>query len=259
MAIAEKLSSSNDTNLLFDLPEGEIAELTEQARDVSVETLLDYFDFMAAGDEGVARSATPRFALESVLVRLATLPQTLPVADLIERLERLEAKVPLGATQQLETARVGTSAAPSALSSEPPPALVGPRAVGAPSAARPNDAWREFVSFVRKEQKFLASHLEFGTALRLPPGALKIAVAERPHLAFLQDGDNLATLKDLAKRFFAQDVTVEIDNALTGPVENSTEDAPGESVKAGEARSDMVKEALRIFGGSIRNLRRDNG
>jgi hypothetical protein len=26
-----------------------------------------------------------------------------------------------------------------------------------------------------------------------------------------------------------------------------------------EERTDMVKEALRIFGGSIRNVRRDNG
>jgi hypothetical protein len=30
-------------------------------------------------------------------------------------------------------------------------------------------------------------------------------------------------------------------------------------MNAAEERSPMVKEALRIFGGSIRNMRRDNG
>ena len=69
-----------------------LAELGDRSRDVTVEMLLDYFDFMAAGDEEIARSANPRFALESVLIRLATLPKTLPVGELIDRLERLEGK-----------------------------------------------------------------------------------------------------------------------------------------------------------------------
>src|SRR5688500_14411676 len=72
---------------LLDLPEQEIADLRTQAKDVTVETLLDYFDFMSAGDEEIARSSNPRFALETVLVRLATLPKTLPVGQLLERLE----------------------------------------------------------------------------------------------------------------------------------------------------------------------------
>ena len=73
----------------LDLPDQEIAALAAQVKGLSVETLLDYFDFMVAGDEGVGRSAQPRFALEATLIRLATLPKSLPVAQLIERLEKL--------------------------------------------------------------------------------------------------------------------------------------------------------------------------
>jgi len=120
------------------------------------------------------------------------------------------------------------------------------------------DVWRDFVAFVGKEKKFLASHLDAATAQSLPPGQLKIAVSERHHLVFLQDSDNLATLKDLAKRFFAADVAVQISAMLSDRVDASADrGASGSASPAGE-RSEMVKEALRIFGGSVRTVRREN-
>ncbi len=96
--LAAEKTASNDANdlpgtfggQLLDLPDQEIADLRAQVEDLSVETLLDYFDFMAAGDEDVARSANPRFALESALIGLATLPKTLPISELLERLEEID-------------------------------------------------------------------------------------------------------------------------------------------------------------------------
>ena len=82
-----------DMAQLLDLPDQEIADLVRQSSHVSVESLLDYLEFIAAGDEDVARSATPRFALEAVLIRLANLPQALPVTEILSRLERLEGRI----------------------------------------------------------------------------------------------------------------------------------------------------------------------
>src|ERR1043166_6102966 len=82
---------------LLEVPEQEVADLTGQVQALSVETLVDYFDCMEAADEDLARAGNPRFTLETVLVRLATLPKTLPVVDLIDRLEKLEQKLPAGA------------------------------------------------------------------------------------------------------------------------------------------------------------------
>jgi hypothetical protein len=113
------------------------------------------------------------------------------------------------------------------------------------------------VAFVGKEQKFLASHLASGSALTLPPGQLNIGVSERHHLAFLQDNDNLATLKELARRFFAQDVAVQIAGVVSDNASKSPEMTSAGPLAPTEERSPMVKEALRIFGGSIRNVRRD--
>jgi DNA polymerase-3 subunit gamma/tau len=246
---------------LLDLPDQEIADLAAQTQSASVETLLDYFEFMAAGDEEVNRATTPRFALETLLIRLATLPQSLPVAQLIERLERLEGKAPLAAKPQTSAPRPSSiSAAPrpqSAPANETSGAKL-PLPNAAPRRAESATAWGDFVAFVGKEQKFLASHLDAATVLSMPPGQLKIGVSERHHLAFLQDVDNLATLKDLARRFFAQDVALQISSEASSAAPPAGE--PGFAVPAGpaEERSEMVKEALRIFGGSIRNVRRDN-
>jgi hypothetical protein len=116
--------------------------------------------------------------------------------------------------------------------------------------------WNGFVAFVGKEKKFLASHLETGTALELSAGRMKIGVSERHHLAFLQDSDNLATLRDLAKRFFAQETAVQVVQLAATESGRAPMGAP--SASAGDERSPMVKEALRIFGGSVRNARREN-
>jgi DNA polymerase-3 subunit gamma/tau len=241
---------------LLDLPDQEIADLGNQVRDVTVELLLDYFDFMAAGDEEITRSATPRFALESALIRLATLPKTLPVAELIERLERLEGKF-LG-TVKPATPLVQIPQVPPLVSSSAAPPPQPPKS-GMVNEGDSASVWQAFVAFVGKEKKFLASHLESAVALELPPGPLKIGVGERHNMSFLQDSDNSATLKQLAKRFFTDDVGVQITSMATdGASKLADQNGPG-AARVGDERSEMVKEALRIFGGSIRNVRKENG
>jgi DNA polymerase III subunit gamma/tau len=247
---ADRSLQSSVSERLLDLPDQEIEELRTQVADLSIETLLDYFDFMAAGDEDVTRSENPRFALETVLVRLATLPKTLPIAQLLERLEKLEKKLPA----------VGSALSAKAPEQSTQPPQTGARATPATGsfAGDPAGLWQNFVSFVGKEKKFLASHLEASAAFELPPGALKIGVAERHHLNYLQDPDNLAALKNLAKRFFGDDVPVLITAAEAEcPVRQSGSTVAG-AMNSGDEGSPMVKEALRIFGGSIKTVRREN-
>ena len=243
-------NGAQQTISLLDLPDQEIVDLAAQSRTLSIETLLDYFDFMAAGDEEITRSATPRFALESLLIRLAGLPQTLPVTELIERLERLEGKPSAAGS-------VKERVAPPVLERATPPirptATVAAAATSAPVPA--TDAWRDFIAAIGKEKKFLASNLDNAKPLELPPGRLKIGVSERQHLAFLLDGDNLATLKEQAAKFFGQDVNVQIVSLISDSVAEPRDS--GFSVNPADDRSPMVNEALRIFGGSVRTVRRD--
>ena len=255
----EKITPSSR---LLDIPDQEIADLSAQVQTLSVETLLDYFDFMAAGDEEVARSANPRFALEALLVRLASLPKTLPIAQLLERLEKLEEKFK-GETKPYAPAAKEPSAPGDIPQAGARPLSPAPQVrpstiqVEADPSADRGKVWQNFISFVGKEKKFLASHLESCLALELPPGQLKIAVAERHHLNYLQDADNLSALRSLAKGFFSDDVSISITAAAAGAAKQAGAEEQSEIVPAEES-SETVKEALRIFGGSIRSGRRED-
>ena len=235
---------------LLDLPDQEIEGLRTQVAELSIETLLDYFDFMAAGDEEVNRSAIPRFALETVLIRLATLPKTLPISLVLERLEKLEKRLPTGRSVSTSTPD-GATQTPQAVASTPSAAV--------PLAGDKGNSWQGFISFVGREKKFLASHLEAGAALELPPGQLKIGVAERHHLGYLQDPDNLSLLQSLAKRFFGDDVAVQITAADPESLGRKNEPVGTTAMDLKQDDSPMVKEALRIFGGSIKAVRREEG
>jgi DNA polymerase III subunit gamma/tau len=235
---------------LLDLPDQELEDLRAQVADISIETLLDYFDFMAAGDEDVNRASNPRFALETVLVRLATLPKALPIAQLLERLESLEKKLP-GAGQ-------APSAPAQAERTEKPQIGASVPAAAGSFAGDKAEVWRRFVSFVGREKKFLASHLEGGRALELPPGQLRIGVTERHHLNYLQDPDHLSLLKNLAQRFFGDDVPVAITHADPESLDRKGE-SPGNRTASPEGEDNtMVREALRIFGGSIKTVRSED-
>lgn len=256
---------------LLDLPDQEIAELTIQAKNLSVEMLLDYFDFMSAGDDEVARSANPRFALEAVMVKLATLPKMLPVNELVERLERLEKKLagrPLGltTTQDLPAA-VGTAEQRTKLTPAVAPGGASPQSTNRQPAPAQSMAWgdkeavwRQFVATVRREKKFLASHLDGAKVLDLAPGRLAIGVGERLELSSLQDTENFASLKNLAKRFFAEEVAIEVKLMAESPgeKEQAADSALGSS--AAVKLSDMANETLRVFpGSSVRSVRREGG
>ena len=249
LAKADTKEAETVEDQLLDLPDQEVEDLRAQVADLSTETLLDYFDFMTVGDEEVNRSANPRFPLETVLVRLATLPKTLPVSQLLERLEKLEKRLPR-AERPVTSVQAEVTPTPQSVAS-------GPVAVSL--AGDKDNLWQSFVSFVGREKKFLASHLAAGSALELPPGQLKIAVAERHHLNYLQDPDNLSVLKNLANRFFGADVAVHITAADSETLVRKDETTRSETTSQGDEGSAMVKEALRIFGGSIKTVRRENG
>jgi DNA polymerase-3 subunit gamma/tau len=247
----KKLTEEQRAELL-DLPDQEVIALGSQAADVSIDTLLDYFDLMAAGEEEVAHAANPRFTLETLLVRLAMLPKTLPVTQLIDRLTQLENRLvsegkasPVG--MKTLAPRISTTVGSKSIEATAVP-------VSAPAISQDNEqVWRTFVSFVGKEKKLLASHLESGSAIAIAPESLTIGIAEKHHLSYLQDLENMTLLRNFAKRFFSREMTVQLTQ-----LDASNAKSQQEALASGETGSEMVKEALRIFGGSIKGVRTDN-
>jgi hypothetical protein len=118
--------------------------------------------------------------------------------------------------------------------------------------------WREFVAEVRKEKKFLASHLDAAQVLDLAPGRLSVGVVERLELSFLQDAENFALLKTIAKRFFSEDVSIEVKLITDGSAAREGTVTPPTALAGAAKLSDMANETLRIFpGSSVRSVRRE--
>lgn len=241
-----------DSSRLLDLPDREIEDLTQQVAEISVETLMDYFKFISDADEEIARSAYPRFALEAAVVRLATLPKTIPITEVLDRLAELEGKLKReGSRNSLPQPR------------EPiPVAGKDPEKLAADSRTEPDQAgaWKEFVSFVRREKKFLGSHLEYVSPLELSSVQLRIGVEDRHHFNYLQDAENLSMLKDFARRFFTSEITVSVI-PLAAKKQEEKEELTRVGAASGSQRGeadDVVQEALRIFGGSVKGTKREN-
>ena len=210
---------------------------------------MEFFRFIAEGDEEVARSPYPRFALETTIVRLATLPKAMSVGEVLGRLEALERRLSDGRDEEaLPNPRAGAE-----VESRPEEN----RSLVSVSDETKDDVWRKFVAFVMKEKKFLGSHLEQARPLELPPGRLMLGVGERHHLHYLQDPENLSSLKEFAGRFFSGEVAVMVSPMAATPP--SRREEPRNSSESVEEPGDMVKEALRIFGGAVKGIKRENG
>jgi hypothetical protein len=176
----------------------------------------------------------------------------LPVDQLMTRLARLEEKL---AAQETSESRPqpptpDTLRAPR-LHSDP---VATPKGVFSGSTEQ---AWRDFVAAVRREKKFLASHLDQAQVLELRPGRLAIGVKERHELSFLQDSENAAALKNLARSFFDTDTVVELK--LTAEAAAGEQRGTGGVAPAPVERSPIVTEAVRILGGTVRSVRREGG
>ena len=231
---------------LFELPDQEIEELKLQVSNLPVERWMDYFRLMVDGDEDVARSAYPRFALEATLVRLATVPKAMPVAEALERLEKLEQKL-------------GERGNETPLSQEEPAALVEPGDVetGDSESSSDDGVWQRFITFVMQEKKFLASHLQAAQPLELPPERLKIGVEERHHLSYLQDPGKPDDAQGAGVSFF-QPRSVRGDFSFTCGIRwRATAVSPSEPgpVNSGQRyrRGDFA-----YFGGSVKQVKGDS-
>ena len=75
---------------LMDESEQEMTELKDIAAKHSLETLERQFDYIAKLDEDMSKTGQPRMVLELTLIKMATLPPLIPIADLMARLSELE-------------------------------------------------------------------------------------------------------------------------------------------------------------------------
>lgn len=232
---------------LMDLTDEEMARLREQVASVDPETLMGYYRFIVQGDEAVSRSPYPRFDMEASLVRAATLPRTVNVVDAIEQLRRLERKLEEAGPLHGEGTDPGhAKLAPAAHEAEERPVRPEPGA----------DDWDRFVDAVSGEKPTLAAILKQGRVLELSAAGLKLGMEDRMHLDYLRGNGNTEVLKGLLDDFFEREMAVTVvpaagqERGAEAPPNPDGTEAPPTPDREGP--EDIVDEALRIFGGTVK-------
>ncbi len=246
---------------LMDLTGEEVSLLRDQAAPVDPETFIGYYRFIVQGDEIVARSPYPRFDLEASLVRVATLPRTVNIAEAIEELRRLEGRLegaaPVRESRAVQEAEPVREAEPATQATPEPQEESEPAAAELPTPApkaqeeaeapEPSSAeWGRFLGFVEGEQRVLASYLRQGRLLEISESGLKLQLAGL-YRSHVRERENMALLEGFLERFFRRSMAVEVVAAADG------EGGSGEPQGAAEDEAgDMVDEALKLFGGTVK-------
>lgn len=232
---------------LMDLTDEEVSRLREQVASVDPETLMGYYRFVVQGDEAVSRSPYPRFDMEASLVRVATLPRTVNVVDAIEQLHRLERKLEEAGPVRGEGADPGRAK----------PAQAGQEGQWRPAPPEPRaDHWSGFMDVVSREQPGLAALLKQGRVLELSAAGLKLGMEDPTHLDYFRESGNAGLLEGFLEDFFEREMAVTVVPAAG---EESESEAPrnpdgpeAPPTPDRESPEDIVDEALRIFGGTLK-------
>ncbi len=251
--------------LLPDVADDEAAALRAQAERIGAADCDRAFRILLAADDEVARAPYPKLVLEMALLRLTALPPLVPVDELLQRVGELEARL-----RGAPAARSGGAAAraPLATRSEPvaatPPrretSSTPPRAAAQPAPPADGGSWEAFVAFVAGERPTLADHLGTCTVRELEGATLALAAPRGFRFDYLSRRDHVAELEEIAARFFARPMRLQLDvadgsSAADAPAAAAPPKRTPAELASAALQNPAVKAAVEILGGEVAEVR----
>jgi len=261
----------SDGKLLPDVTDEEAVALRQQAERVSAEDCDRAFHVLQETDDEVGRSPYPKLVLEMALIKIASMAPLVPIADVLDRIEELDARLRRSGPaagggsgapprprrpapdERPATPRPSGGARSAAEVAQPPPATSAPSASGEAPVA-----WEEFVSFVGQERPALATHLATCRLAGADGVALRIEAPAGFRYNYLARREHLAEIEDLAQRFFRRDVRAELTahSPSNGTAEEASEARPSSAdLTAAALGNPAVRAAMDILGGELAEVR----
>jgi DNA polymerase III subunit gamma/tau len=238
------LAATGDRSLVAELPEAEVATLVAQAQQRSADDIQRFFGLLLETDEVLAqpaRTVDPQLVLEMRVLRLATLPPLLPVADILARLDALATGQPPPATRAPSSPPRAPSGAPST------PRTSAPGDVG--------DLWERLRARVGQERSsFLMAVVTTGRPLGLQGDVLRIGIESDAMRRDFGARENLERIQSLAGEVAGRPLRIEVGPM---PAEHAA-DTPLAKARRREEETlsdPLVQAAVEIFGGEVRGVR----
>lgn len=192
----------------IDRPDSDIRLFQDLASQVDEGDLQILFDMALKGASDVQRASEPRWALEMVLLRMASAPRWIDFQNLHQILRG--GALPEGMTSAPMGAPASAPVGHGPSVSARPAARPAPAASTKPQKLRadlpPPEKWFEFVQKVKKTDSLLAAKLEPLHFVRIDEGSIELAVPGK--MSFLRDQltekNTQAKLEGLIEQWWGQ-------------------------------------------------------
>ncbi|MEQ9618530.1 MAG: DNA polymerase III subunit gamma/tau [Deltaproteobacteria bacterium] len=239
-----------------------VADLSDEDKDVihnliageSVETLESLFNMMLEGAESVQRSFYPLPALELTLIKLATLVKTVPIENIINRIESLSGKI--GSVPQqaprFEEPRTDYKKTPESGASSKTNGTENKTEAVQKKPGSSEKSQSELIKFIKSKNAVMGTRLEQAKEIVLEESIFKIVFNRSLHPEYFRKKETLNALKNYLSEFYSGDTEVEIAESESSPG-NDTEKG-NEKTKENKNRihdDPAIKDAIEIFGGRV--------
>ncbi|MBI2486729.1 MAG: DNA polymerase III subunit gamma/tau [Deltaproteobacteria bacterium] len=243
--------------VISDLSDDEKEELKRISANQSLEGLELLFSLMLEGAEDVQKSFYPRMALEVTLVKLALLNTTVPLDDILNKIETLYRKISSSNPSRHQVSdptkkEIREAPKPNDYTYGPGSDNRSGELEGKSENSPRNSGTEGFVKFVKSQNSMIGIHLEKANKVDIENSAIRIQFANQSiHSDYLLRKESQESLKKLSKEFFSQDLRVRVD------IESSDRtDLPNSKEQNAKNRDELhkdpiVQDALEIFGGRI--------
>ncbi len=240
-----------------------VAELSEEDKNEiagitsseTVESLESLFNIMLEGAEGIHRSFYPQMALEFLLIKLSTLERTVPLENIIKRLETLSGSIKTGGEPRgrLDEPRGDYQKRQDAAEDKPvttPPAS-GVQAPANKPKAETGDTG-SVIKFIKSRNAIMGTRLEQAKEIKVTDGLFRVTFGSRIHSQHFGKKETQDELRNYLKECYSGEMSLEIAEDVTASAGETGGGRSDRSENKKKIQNDpMLKDAIEIFGGRV--------
>jgi DNA polymerase-3 subunit gamma/tau len=271
---------------LMELPEEELGQLKKQAEKFGFDQLNHLFTLLLKGEQEIAQSTFPRTMLEMTLIRMATLRPTLPIDEILQKLEILEDKeLSKGWKEKTPSPDLEKAIYPGApergkeekeaFPQKPEQSCEGKvfekneeltdlkkgEELGGVLPQNWEEAWKGLVEFTRAKNPILGAFLALGNLVHLSDEKIEIGFEKDSfHYDRMLEKENRNQLESICLEYFQKKAKVAISplnqgigskgRVMLGEGKTTRNEVGRRSGNRVE-EDPLVQEALRLFNGKI--------
>lgn len=252
----------------MDLPEEELKEAERIASSCSADDMQRYFRLWFSAEDEVSRSPVPKIALEIILLEMVRARHSVPVDEVLQRLETLQQQLGSGAPGRAVPASVRTSPVTYSVQEEPAPIprrqAPQPKAVSEPSSPQGHPATPEagsFLDFIRQSYLPLASQLENGHISLRGENELVIEMpANSFYLENIREQETQKKVRELGEKYFKRALKLTIAAGARGAAatQDDARDQERKKKRQEALRNPLVQKIIDVFDGEIVDVRTES-